>query len=212
MLRLCLQPVWEGLARHRWNEAQLLTLQQHFANMDLLAEFRLRVRGETLVTMNLADQFQALLEGRRSAWGARLGCRLEEWIASGLAFPRRLSRGWLYQDKVWIYRFYERRADVSKALDHANQHQWSAELRRATDPFLLMLVVPRLKEVFHRASPGALYLQTACQEAISRLRPGTLPPCPGSIPGLAGRAGPHLAEAGAGRPARPEGCPAEVSP
>jgi len=164
MLQLCLQPVWEGLALHRWKEAQLLTLQQHFAEMDLLREFRLRVRGETLVTMNLADQFQALLEGRRSALERGLGSDFEEWFwiwVARVAYPR----GWLYQDKAWIYRFYEQRSDVAKALDNANRRQGSAELRRATDPFLLMLVVPRLKEVFHQASPSALYLQTACQEA-----------------------------------------------
>lgn len=164
MLRLCLQPVWEGLALHRWQDAQLLALQQHFANEDLLADFRLRVRGETLVTMNLADQLQALFEGRRSAWTRGLGTDFEErfwiWVAR-VAYPR----GWLYQDKAWIYRFYERRSDVFKALDNTDRRQWSAEVRRATDPFLLMLVVPRLNEVFHQASPSALYLQTACQEA-----------------------------------------------
>ncbi len=164
MLQLCLQPVWEGLTLHRWKEAQLITLQQHFAKMDLLDEFRLRVRGETLVTMNLADQLQALFEGRRSAWMHGLGADFEEWFwiwVARVAYPR----GWLYQDKAWIYRFYEQRSDVLKALDPANSQQWRAELRRATDPFLLMLVVPRLSEVFHQATPSALYLQTACQEA-----------------------------------------------
>lgn len=73
--------------------------------------------------------------------------------------------GWLYQDKVWIYRFYERRANVSKALDPANAQHWPAEMRRATDPFLLIFVVPKLKDIFHEGIQGALYLQTACQEA-----------------------------------------------
>jgi hypothetical protein len=165
MLRLCLQPVWEGLARHRWNEAQLLTLQQRFAELDLLAEFRVRARGETLVMMNLADQFQAFLEGRGSAAGRELASvEGDDRFAIGLlriAYPV----GWLYQDKAWMYRFYERRADVSKALDPANQAQWPSEMRRATDPVLLILVAPRLKEVFHEGAQGALYLQTFCEEA-----------------------------------------------
>lgn len=165
MLRLCLQPVWEGLGGHRWNEAQLLALQQRFATMDLLGEFRLRVRGETFVTMNLTDQLHARLEGRRSAWGDRHAATQEQerllmWLLR-IAYPV----GWLYQDKVWIYRFYERRANVSKALDPANAQHWPAEMRRATDPFLLIFVVPKLKDIFHEGIQGALYLQTACQEA-----------------------------------------------
>ena len=125
MLRLCLQPVWEGLAAHRWNEAQLLTLQQRFAGLDLLAGFRVMARGETLVMMNLADQFLAFLEGRGSPFGnhvaSAMGSRFWIWLCRTV-YPV----GWLYQDKVWIYRFYERRADVFKALDPANQKQWEA--------------------------------------------------------------------------------------
>ena len=165
MLRLSLQPVWEGLAGHRWNEAQLLTLQQRFAGMDLLAEFRLRVRGETLAMMNLADQFQAFLDGRGSAWGRELASAHGDDLAWLWVFRLAYPVGWLYQDKVWIYRFYERRSDVSKALGVANQQQWSAELRRATDPALVIMVVPKLREVFQAGARGALYVQTACQEA-----------------------------------------------
>jgi hypothetical protein len=165
MLRLCLQPVWEGLAGHRWNEAQLATLQERFAAMDILGEFHLRMRGETLVMMNLADQLHARLEGRRSAWEDRSSSSPDEervvmWLLR-IAYPV----GWLYQDKVWMYRFYERRADVSRALDPAGEQPWRAEMRRATDPFLLIFVAPKLREVVHEGAPGALHLQMACQEA-----------------------------------------------
>ena len=164
MLRFCLQPVWEGLAGHRWNEAQLLILQQRFADMDLLPDYRVWVRGETLMMMNLADQFHAFLEGRGSPWGNRLvstedSDRFWVWLFR-VAYPV----GWLYQDKVWIYRFYERRADVSKALDPANQGHRYAEMRRAIDPALLIMVAPKLQEVFQEAAQGVLFFQTVCQE------------------------------------------------
>jgi hypothetical protein len=164
MLRFCLQPVWEGLAGHRWNEAQLLTLQQRFADMDLLPEFRIWVRGETLLMMNLADQFHAFLECRGSPWGKRLASaedsdRFRVWLFR-VAYPV----GWLFQDKVWIYRFYERRADVSKALDPASAQQWSAEMRRAIDPALLIMVAPKLRQVFQEGAQGVLFFQTVCQE------------------------------------------------
>lgn len=164
MLRLCLQPVWEGMAAHRWKEAQLVTLQQRLGEEDLLAEFPLRVRGETLLMMNVADQLRAELEGRRSAWGDRSRDQEEaRWMFRLLRFG--YPRGWLYQDKAWTYRFYERRADVFKALATAAAGKGNAELRRVTDPFMLIFVVPKLKEVFHGSTEGALYLHTACQQA-----------------------------------------------
>jgi len=182
MLRFCLQPVWEGLAGHRWNEAQLLTLQQRFADMDLLPEFRVWARGEAFMIMNLADQFYAFLEGRGSPWGKRLASaedsdRFWVWLFR-VGYPV----GWLYQDKVWIYRFYERRADVFKALDPANAQQWPAEMHRATDPILLIMVAPKLQETFHEGAQGVLFFQTVCQEVTvacalerSRLAQGQYP-------------------------------------
>jgi hypothetical protein len=165
MFCLCLQPVWEGLAGHRWNEAQLLTLQQRFAALDILGEFRLRGRGETLVMMNLADQLHARLEGRPSAWGDRHNPAPEEEHAVMSLLRLAYPVGWLYQDKVWIYRYYAPRAEATKALDEDNRKRWQAEMRRATDPALMVLVIPRLREVFHEGAKSTLYLQTACHEA-----------------------------------------------
>jgi hypothetical protein len=165
MLMFCLQPVWEGLAHHRWNDQQLLALQQHFTDMDLLAEFHLAVRGETFIMMNLADQLQAFLDGRSSPAGDEIRSvkgedRFGVWLFR-LFYPT----GWLYQDKVWVFRFYEQRADLAKALATRPRGQFSAECRRATDPFLLIFVVPKLKEVFDDRDQRALFLQTACQQA-----------------------------------------------
>ena len=164
MLRFCVQPIWEGLAGHRWNEAQLLTLQQRFTNMDLLPEFNVWARGETITLMNLADQFHAFLQGRGSPWGDRLASaedsdRFWAWLFR-VVYPV----GWLYQDKVWIYRFYERRTDVSKALDLSNAQQWLAEMRRAIDPAFLIMVAPKLQEVVREGAQGVLFFQTVCQE------------------------------------------------
>ena len=110
------------------------------------------------------DQCQAFLEGRRPPWGNHLASAEDSdrfWVRLfRIVYPI----GWLYQDKVWIYRFYERRPDVSKALDPANQQQWHSELRRAIDPALLIMVAPRLQATFQQAAQGVLYFQTACQE------------------------------------------------
>jgi len=160
----CLQPVWEGLVHHRWNDRQLAALQQQLAGMDLLAEYHVAVRGQTFVYMNLADQIQAFFENRRSTAGDQLQKESAPFVLLVRTF---YPRGWLYQDKVWMYRFYERRADVFKALETANAGEGNAELRRATDPFLLIFMVPRLRETFQGSMEEALFLQTACQEAVA---------------------------------------------
>ena len=116
MLIGCLQPVWEGLGRHRWNEQQLTVLQQQFGGIDFIADFQRVVRGETLVTMNLADQLQAFLEGRRSPAADDMRSARGDDLIPVWLFRLFYPVGWLYQDKAWVYRFYERRSDVFKAL------------------------------------------------------------------------------------------------
>ncbi len=91
MLMLCLQTVWEGLARQRWNEQQLATLQERFAAMDLLADFHVAARGETIMLMNLADQFHAFLQGHPSAWASACGRRPTAATASGYGFSVSLT-------------------------------------------------------------------------------------------------------------------------
>jgi len=49
ILEVTVQPVWEGLAAHRWNDRQLATLQAEFANADQLAAFAHAMRGERLL-------------------------------------------------------------------------------------------------------------------------------------------------------------------
>jgi hypothetical protein len=166
LLMFCLQPVWEGLVRHRWNEPQLLTLQERLAGMDLLADFRVAARGETILMMNLADQLQAFVQNRRSPYGDRIKSGEEGESFWPWLFRAVYPVGWFYQDKVWMYRFYERRADVLKAVDPANAERRSAEILRATDPLLVVMVVPRLNEVFSDGASKALFLQTVCQEAM----------------------------------------------
>jgi hypothetical protein len=41
-----LQPVYEGLAEHKWSDAQLAQLDSEFAKLDFLADYELSMRGE----------------------------------------------------------------------------------------------------------------------------------------------------------------------
>jgi len=46
MVPLLLQPVWEGLADHRWTDAQLASLEADLGKLDFLADYNLALEGE----------------------------------------------------------------------------------------------------------------------------------------------------------------------
>ncbi len=46
MTAIALQPIYEGLAQHRWNDAQLAELENTLATQDYLADFQRSMRGE----------------------------------------------------------------------------------------------------------------------------------------------------------------------
>jgi tetratricopeptide (TPR) repeat protein len=43
---IMLQPVWEGLAEHKWSDEQLVALDVELAKLDFLADFEFAMRGE----------------------------------------------------------------------------------------------------------------------------------------------------------------------
>ena len=49
ILNIALQPVWEGLAGHRWSEAQLVELDSELARLDFLSDYKLAMRGELVL-------------------------------------------------------------------------------------------------------------------------------------------------------------------
>ena len=46
MLQYALQPIWEGLAEHKWSDEQLVALNAELAKMDFLADYESAMRGE----------------------------------------------------------------------------------------------------------------------------------------------------------------------
>lgn len=54
MLKLTLQPVWEGIQEHRWSDDQFKELDEDLAKLDFLADYESSVRGDrTLMIANI---------------------------------------------------------------------------------------------------------------------------------------------------------------
>ncbi len=64
-MSIAMQPIYEGLARHKWSEAQLAELQTALAEKDFLADYQKAMRGErafaiaSLENLRLTREYQA---------------------------------------------------------------------------------------------------------------------------------------------------------
>ena len=49
MVNITLQPIWEGLAEHKWSDAQLVELDSELAKLDFLPDYGTAMRGEMVL-------------------------------------------------------------------------------------------------------------------------------------------------------------------
>lgn len=120
MLQIALQPVYEGLAEHRWSDAQLAELEAPLARQDFLADYRTAMRGE-MVLLQIGciqwlrrhpDQI-ANLGGSYDEEGKNNGPDLPGALVAHL-----IPSGWFYQNQYRCVRmtteFFLPAVDASK--------------------------------------------------------------------------------------------------
>ena len=102
LVNLALQPIWEGLAEHRWSDAQLVELEGELAKTDFLAAGELALRGERIMGVEIIDYLRHLPYRQRvrtlSAFSINLRLEDEIFLCLGPA-------GWMDQSKLRISRF-----------------------------------------------------------------------------------------------------------
>jgi hypothetical protein len=93
-VQLSLNPIWEGLAEHRWSDAQLLEIEQRLGKIDLLADAAMR--GERALSMRTMEQLrdQGIIDGDDPS----------RRLPGALSF---LLGGFFYQNEVSIMRMYQ---------------------------------------------------------------------------------------------------------
>jgi hypothetical protein len=103
ILQIALQPVYEGLAEHKWSDAQLAELDSELAKLDFLADYKLSVRGERAAHVKIVDW----LEQKRSRFWElfdmfngdernvmnNFGQTVEIYL---------MPRGWYYQREIML--------------------------------------------------------------------------------------------------------------
>jgi len=60
MTEITLQPIYEGLAEHRWSDEQLVALDAELAKLDFLADYQSVMRGERTKKIAIIDHLQKL--------------------------------------------------------------------------------------------------------------------------------------------------------
>jgi hypothetical protein len=94
LVQIALMPIWEGLAEHRWSDAQLLEVEQRLGQIDLLADAAMR--GERAMNIRTIEQMrdQGIVDG----------ADLSRRLPGVLSF---LLGGFFYQNELSIVRMYQ---------------------------------------------------------------------------------------------------------
>jgi hypothetical protein len=133
---ILMQPVWEGLQAHAWNEAQLARLETALEPIDLIASMKLawrfeRVWGAAQLGKVAEDPAQALFaaldgkpEGRMVRWARRMF----------------IPRGWTYQNLAARDRIFER--GIEGAVDPSKHRVYPEVVKAETERLLTQRRTP----------------------------------------------------------------------
>lgn len=163
-LQIMLQPVYEGLSRHQWSDAQLSQLEAELAGLDFVNDYQRSIRGETAAHCAVVDYFERK-RGRFNRFFDLFGGddeerrpanRLDVYLTVYLA-----PKGWFDRNKIELVKMNEvwsGVADGSKQI--IEPEKTAAALKTAgtmgTSPsqFLAGLLRPTLAGYAQRAAYG----------------------------------------------------------
>ncbi len=161
LVQISLRPVWEGLALHKWSDAQLSEIQDRLRQVKLLTDWGMR--GERAMDILTVDQLLALGDTRM------LGNVLDS-----PAYPYNLMpSGWFYQNEIVVVHLYQ--DFILPSFDVSNQRIYASSaitndalvnkaLSSGFLPFTIFakLLVPSLTSCGAKLAAG----QTRVNEAI----------------------------------------------
>ncbi|MGA2240829.1 MAG: hypothetical protein ABSH11_02170 [Verrucomicrobiota bacterium] len=130
MANLALQPVWEGLAEHRWSDAQLVELDRELADPDFLSDYKLAMRGEMVLCQEgVIDYLQRHPEQISNMSDDGGSTRSAPTVSINDLIPS----GWFYQNQLRCSRFMVQQCLPLADLEHriispANLRQANAAL------------------------------------------------------------------------------------
>jgi hypothetical protein len=100
MTVIALQPVYEGLAQHRWNDAQLADLETTLAAPNFLADFELAMRGERTCGISWFETQRLTREMKSTAFDNQTVTNSLRWMPSAYFYQNELALARMYEQFV----------------------------------------------------------------------------------------------------------------
>jgi hypothetical protein len=101
IVNIVLQPVWEGLAEHRWSDQQLIALDAALAREDFLADYEMAMRGErtcAISTYEIMRHTSEMFEPDKD--GNTVTVKMT-WMPNAFFYQNELAFAQLYQQ--WLF-------------------------------------------------------------------------------------------------------------
>jgi hypothetical protein len=118
MVQITLQPIYEGLAEHKWSDAQLAELDSELAKFDFLADYELSMRGERGCEVSAVEFIRHRNLRRFNETFNLTGNGDRTQLSAGAILYYLCPNGWFYQNELRFSRamvqFYLPVADVNQ--------------------------------------------------------------------------------------------------
>ena len=148
------QPIWEGLAEHRWSDAQLQELETRLQQYNFIADLKAPLAAEqagSIAMMELVRKkglgyvLALNAAGRPEATAAAADAKKLNFIGSVI-----VPRGWYYLEELNLCRGFH--VELATALDNNKQRVSPAQVKADTQAFEQMMAPPG----FARTTPGTI--------------------------------------------------------
>jgi len=112
MFNLTLPPVWEGLARHQWSEAQLAELEQELGKLDFLADYEFTMRGERALEIGNIEYLRRTRKFDPMDYSGNSHRPVQNIVF------RLMPSAWFYQNELAIAGMYQQWVLPSVDVEH----------------------------------------------------------------------------------------------
>lgn len=163
-VQIALNPFWEGLAEHRWTDAQLVAFEDQLGRFDFLKDYRHGMRGERALCTGVIDfvRRERLLDVLDVSPQQSNAGPLERMFGAGLFHL--VPRGWFDQNKASVGRMHldlilpavnPEARQVTPAKVQEAVSGLERELRQFSPyNFFARLLLPALNKASERAAQG----------------------------------------------------------
>ncbi len=186
---ITLQPIWEGMAQHRWSDAQLAEIQKQLEPLDYLKDYQLTMRGERAMHIgttdyirrhrgHLSDLSSVSEDDADNVTGPTILGALGRFVPNSLYYRNEMAIARMHQQYFLPLVDTEHRL-VSPSLAKANDEKLTAELEHFSfSTVFARFLMPSLSgsvRKFAAAQSYADLANVACALERHRLAHGNYP-------------------------------------